>query len=87
MDDKIGILEVGKKAGITLIDMRKPHLQPSVDPVADLVYFGNGNDVDTVILDGNVVVRGGKILTVDVYEMLEKAQISDEIVRNKFYEK
>lgn len=87
MEDKIGSLEVGKKADITLINMRKPHLQPSIDPIADLVYFGNGNDVDTVIVDGNVVVRGGEILTVDLYEVLEKAQVAGENAWNRFYEK
>jgi len=87
MDDRIGSLEAGKKADVTLIDMRKTHLQPSVDPVADLVYFGNGNDVDTVIVDGNVVVRGTEIQTVDVYEVLEKAQAAGERAWNSFYEK
>ena len=87
MEDKIGSLEIGKKADITIIDMRKPHLQPSLDPVADLVYFANGNDVETVIVDGKVVVENGKILTVNVYDVLEKAQQAGEKAWNTFYGK
>jgi len=87
MDEKIGSLEQGKKADVTIVDMRKPHLQPSLDPVADLVFFANGNDVETVIVDGRIIVEKGKILTVDVDDILSKAQKAGERAWNKFYEK
>jgi 5-methylthioadenosine/S-adenosylhomocysteine deaminase len=87
LENEIGSLEVGKKADITIIDMKKPHLKPSVDPVADLIYFGNGNDVDTVIIDGRKVVENGKILTVDVEKVLEKAQVAGQNAWDSFYKK
>lgn len=86
LEKEIGSLEVGKKADIAIVDMRKPHLKPSVDPVADLVYFGNGNDVETVIIDGAVVVEEGKIMTLDMYEILQKAQEAGERAWYGFYE-
>lgn len=85
LENEVGSLEPGKKADVTIVDMRKGHLLPSLDPVADLVYFANGNDVETVIVDGNVVVEGGKILTVDVPEILHKAQAAGERAWYGFY--
>ena len=52
MDKDIGSLEVGKKADIVLVDMRRLHLYPLNMPVSRLIYFANGNDVHTVIVDG-----------------------------------
>jgi cytosine/adenosine deaminase-related metal-dependent hydrolase len=85
MEKEIGSLEQGKKADVILVDMRKPHLVPSVDPVANLVYYANGNDVETVIIDGRVVVEDRTIKTVDEQEMLRQAQKA--AVRNweRFY--
>jgi 5-methylthioadenosine/S-adenosylhomocysteine deaminase len=85
MEKEIGSLEQGKKADVILVDMRKPHLVPSVDPVANLVYYANGNDVETVIIDGRVVVEDRTIKTVDEQEMLRHAQRA--AVRNweRFY--
>ncbi len=84
-EGEIGSLEKGKKADVTMVDMRKPHLLPSIDPVADLVYFANGNDVETVIIDGKVIVEDGKILTVSEHEMLQNAQEAGQRAWNNFY--
>lgn len=56
MADEIGSLEPGKKADVIIVDMKKPHMFPNVDPVANLFYYGSGNDVKTVIIDGRVVM-------------------------------
>ena len=45
MEKEIGSLEVGKKADIVLLDLRRPHLYPLNMPVFRLIYFANGNDV------------------------------------------
>ena len=74
MENEIGSIEVGKKADIVLIDYRKPHLIPIVDPVANLIHTGLGSDVDTVIINGEIVVEEGKVLVVDEQEILKKAQ-------------
>jgi 5-methylthioadenosine/S-adenosylhomocysteine deaminase len=72
-DASLGSLEAGKKADIVLVDMRKPHLQPLNMPVDRLTYFANGNDVDTVIVDGRVLMMAGEIKTLDVYSVFERA--------------
>ena len=61
MEKEIGSLEVGKKADIVLLDMRRPHLYPLNMPVSRLIYFANGNDVHTVIVDGRIALKAAKL--------------------------
>ena len=73
LEDQIGSLEVGKKADITIVDMEKPHIAPVHDPIGSLVYCAHGSDVDTVIIDGRVVMEGGEVKTIDEEDILEKS--------------
>jgi len=63
--DQVGSLEVGKKADLITIDTDVPHLTPIWNPVATIVFAAQGADVDTVVVDGKVVVRNHEILTMD----------------------
>lgn len=74
LEAEIGSLETGKKADVVLLDMRRPHIYPLNMPVFRLVYFANGNDVDTVIVDGRIALQGRKALFVDEDEVLDDAQ-------------
>lgn len=60
-----GSIEVGKKADLALLDLHAPSLTSLGDPVAALVYAANGSEVDTVIIDGKVVLRHRELLTID----------------------
>lgn len=60
-----GILEEGKKADIILIDTDKPHLQPLNNLYATLVYSAQASDVDTVIVDGKVLMENRELKTID----------------------
>jgi len=73
LEHEIGSLENGKKADITIVDMQRPHIAPVHDPVASLVYCANCGDVDTVIIDGRVVMEGGEVKTVNELEILSKS--------------
>ena len=73
LDDHLGSLEPGKKADIVLVDMRKPHLYPPNMPVTRLAHFANAADVDTVIVDGRVLMRGREALGVDEDAILDDA--------------
>ena len=53
------------KADVILIDMDKPHMWPVNDLVSAVVYSVQGSDVDTVIIDGNIVMEKGEIKTID----------------------
>jgi cytosine/adenosine deaminase-related metal-dependent hydrolase len=61
MADQIGSLEPGKKADIALLDLSGPHLYPRHDIASAIVYQANGSEVDTVVVDGAVLVRGGRL--------------------------
>ncbi len=65
LGQETGSLEVGKRADITLLKFDRPPLQPSTDIPTMLVYAVSGRDVDTVLVDGRVVVREGRVLTAD----------------------
>lgn len=81
LQDEIGSLEVGKKADIVLVDMKKPHLTPLHNVISHLVYSAIGSDVDTVIVDGKVLMRERKVLTFDEDKVLEGAQkASDDLL-------
>ena len=78
LEKEIGSIEVGKKADLVIVDYRKPHLVPVIDPVANLVHNGVGNDIDTVIVDGEIILENGKINTLDEYGVLQEAQMLAE---------
>ncbi len=65
LDDRIGSLEVGKRADIALIDATGAHMTPLYDPYPALVYGATAADVCTVIVDGRVVVEDRRPLTAD----------------------
>jgi len=73
LDHLVGSLEAGKKADIVLIDAHQAHLYPAIQPVHRVVYAAAGQDVDTVIVDGEVLMRGRRVLTVDETEVLDLA--------------
>ncbi|UKS29339.1 amidohydrolase [Paenibacillus sp. HWE-109] len=73
--DEVGTLEIGKKADIILIDMNKPHLQPIHNVGSLLAYSVNGADVDTTIVNGKVLMRNRKLMTIDEDELLKQVAV------------
>jgi cytosine/adenosine deaminase-related metal-dependent hydrolase len=71
--DEIGSLEPGKKADVVLVDLSRAHTWPVADPVSNLVYAAHGGNVDTVIVDGRVLLRGGTMVDVDESTILRDA--------------
>lgn len=74
MEDEIGSVEVGKKADLIMIDMMRPHLMPLNMPLYRVAYFANGNDVETVIVNGRILMLERELRTVDEVEVLQLAQ-------------
>jgi 5-methylthioadenosine/S-adenosylhomocysteine deaminase len=60
-----GTLDPGKLADLAIIDLDRAHLQPVHDIINMLVYCARASDVETTIIDGEVVMRRGEIVTVD----------------------
>ncbi len=71
---EIGSLEAGKRADIILINLDRPHLVPLYDVYSHLVYAVNGGDVETVLVNGRIVMEDRKMLTVDEDEIIERAK-------------
>jgi len=84
LDHEIGSIEIGKKADLQIIDMRRLGLTPTNDPVATLVYHGHGKDVETVIVDGQVVVSNGRVQTADEHTLITQASQAATAAWNRF---
>lgn len=74
IEDETGSIEPGKKADFIIINLDAPHLTPVWDPVSTVVYAAVGGDVDTVVVDGNILMEGRKVLTMDEDAILEEAR-------------
>lgn len=61
----IGRICKGSKADIVIVDFDRLHIGPVIDPVRTLINCATGQDVDTVIIDGETIVEGGHMIKVD----------------------
>lgn len=82
-DDEIGSLEEGKRADITIFNMNRPEWRPVYNPINTLVYSASGASADTVIVDGEVLMQGREVRTMDEEEILRKAQEAGQRVLEK----
>ena len=74
LEREIGSIEAGKRADLVVLDYRAFGLTPTLDPVQNLVYHGHAKDVQTVFVDGHVVVVDGRPTNVDSGALLDAAQ-------------
>ncbi|MDR6723806.1 5-methylthioadenosine/S-adenosylhomocysteine deaminase [Paenibacillus amylolyticus] len=74
LEEQVGVLEVGRKADIILIDLSKPHLQPVHNLESLVAYSVNGADVDTTIVNGEILMRGRQLLTIDEEILFHEAR-------------
>ncbi len=83
LETSIGILQVGYRADIILVDLDRPHFTPHhlnypSNVPSLLVYCASGADVTTVIVDGRILMRHGKALSLDTEALMNAAQTSSE---------
>ncbi|WLE98842.1 MAG: amidohydrolase [Candidatus Electrothrix communis] len=82
LQENVGQLEVGKKADIILVNLDVPHLQPMHGSDL-LVYAAQGSDVQTVLINGALVMQDRKILSFDLQETLEQIRrLADQVKKN-----
>ena len=65
LEDKIGSFKEGKKADIIIINLNEVTQKPLNDIVAELVYNTKGINVETVIVNGNILMENRKIKKID----------------------
>lgn len=71
--DAVGSLVPGKRADLILVRTTDLNLAPVVDPYFALVYSAEPSNVDTVMVDGRVLVRGGRFTTLDATRVAREA--------------
>ena len=83
MDDKIGSIEVGKKADLVLIkNDRSPVMFPILHPYGHVVLQAQRGDVDTVVVNGRVVKRAGQLVDVDLARARSAVESTIEHLRS-----
>ena len=65
IDDEVGSIEVGKKADLVLIETQSVNMQPIYDYYSTIVYSSNPSNVDTVIINGDIVVKDRQLISGD----------------------
>ncbi|MBU4486570.1 MAG: amidohydrolase [Candidatus Delongbacteria bacterium] len=83
LENITGSIEVGKKADLIIVDTNSLHLTPMYDPYSHLVYSAIGSDVDTVIINGKILLRNKKLLSINEEELKRKVNLLSKDI-NKF---
>ncbi len=74
LDGKIGSIEKGKKADLIIMDLRTLETTPTFDVLENLVYAASGHNVQTVIIDGRVVMENQQLTTLNENDLISRAQ-------------
>jgi len=81
MERAIGSLETGKRADVIVVSMAAARQTPMYDPLSHLVYVTRGDDVRTTIVNGRILMRDRKVLTLDEARVLSEARALAEKVK------
>jgi 5-methylthioadenosine/S-adenosylhomocysteine deaminase len=81
LDANIGSLEPGKRADLIAVSMTAARQTPMYDPLSHLVYVTRGDDVRTTIVNGRLLMRDRKVLTLNEADVLREARGMTERVR------
>lgn len=73
-DNEIGSIEVGKKADLAIVNFAKPHLRPIYNEVSHLVYAAKSADVETVLINGRMVMENRQLTTLKIEKVMEMAE-------------
>jgi 5-methylthioadenosine/S-adenosylhomocysteine deaminase len=79
----IGSVEPGKCADLIVLDMKQAHLTPLYHLYSQIVYACRGSDVRDVIIDGKVVMRNRRLLTLDVQKAMDDVRDIADRIRGK----
>jgi cytosine/adenosine deaminase-related metal-dependent hydrolase len=76
LEDVVGSLSIGKRADLIMIRTDQLNMAPVRDPAIAVVHSAQPNNVDTVMIDGRILKRNGKLTTVDVPTVIAEAEDS-----------
>ena len=81
--DQIGSIEPGKKADLVVLNLNKPHTVPHPDLTSTIVYAANQNNVETVLVDGKIILYNGNFVNFDEQKALSDCRRSSEKLINR----
>lgn len=73
LQEQIGSIETGKKADLIIVNMQKPHLTPTFNPVSHIVYAAEGSDVETTIIDGKIIMENKVVNSLNEEKIMRDA--------------
>jgi 5-methylthioadenosine/S-adenosylhomocysteine deaminase len=73
LEREIGSVEAGKRADLIVVGVNRARQTPLYDAISHLVYTTRGDDVETTIVNGKVLMRGRRVETLDESSVLEEA--------------
>ncbi len=74
LHEQIGTLAPGKRADLIIFNLKAPHLTPKHDLASLLVYAASAADIETVMIDGKIVMENRQLLTLDEEKIMWHAQ-------------
>ncbi|MCH8022558.1 MAG: amidohydrolase family protein [Thaumarchaeota archaeon] len=73
-ENDLGSIQIGKKADLVLVSTKGPEMIPLHNPISNLMLSASGANVDTVLVDGKIVVENGKLTTLDEVALYRQAE-------------
>ena len=83
ISDKVGSLKPGKRADLMLVRTRDLDMAPMTDPMHMIVQSAQPANVDTVMIDGRILKRGGRLTAVNVDKIVHDANDTIDRVRTE----
>ncbi|HLN87407.1 MAG TPA: amidohydrolase family protein, partial [Candidatus Limnocylindrales bacterium] len=83
LDSLCGSIEVGKRADLILIDLETVHNQPVNDIFSQIVHCAKASDVQTVIVNGEIVMRDRQLARLDDKKILADAKVANRDLMNR----
>jgi 5-methylthioadenosine/S-adenosylhomocysteine deaminase len=80
LGDEIGSIEAGKRADLILLDLRQVHTTPRPDLISTIVYSGSPSDVETVLIDGKIVMRDRELMSLNEQHVISRASEQAELL-------
>ena len=83
LESEIGSLEVGKRADVAVVTLDQLHMSPEAEVISSLVYAAEASDVQTVIVDGRILMRDRTLLTLDEADVIADADAQSELLMSR----